>query len=122
MTADFELGHVEGFLLQDAHAALGQFEDLGFADINLQAVREQFALDALLMFAALRQLIGAAAEQQGATEGGDEGKIESAVHDASISRECGLAGRPERRQLESPAPRSRGGSCIPGCRQPGRGR
>jgi len=49
-----------------------------------QAVIEQFALDPLLVLAALRHLIGAAADQQGAAQGGaPQGSGVSLEHDFS---------------------------------------
>src|SRR3990167_3200341 len=53
---------LKGFLLMHAYSALWQLQYTWFTDINLQAVIEQFALDALLMLATLRQLVGATAE------------------------------------------------------------
>ncbi|MNF16542.1 hypothetical protein D3C80_2196050 [compost metagenome] len=47
-----------------------QLKHLRLTDIDLKAVIEQFSLDALLVLAALRHLIGAAADQQGAAQGG----------------------------------------------------
>jgi hypothetical protein len=52
-TGDFELGDFEGLLLVDLYPALRQLQHLGLADIDLQAVVEQFALDPLLVLAAL---------------------------------------------------------------------
>jgi hypothetical protein len=72
-TGDFELGDFEGLLLVNAHAALRQLQHLGLADIDLQAVFEQLALDALLVVAALGHLVGAAADQQGAAQCGAPG-------------------------------------------------
>ncbi|AMS13972.1 hypothetical protein A3218_06585 [Pseudomonas chlororaphis] len=69
-TRDFELGDFEGLLLVDAYPALRQLKHLRFTDIDLQAVIEQFALDTFLVLAALRHLVGTAAEQQGAAQGG----------------------------------------------------
>ncbi|MOA32688.1 hypothetical protein D3C78_1539300 [compost metagenome] len=70
MAADLELGDFEGLLLVDADAPLWQFQHLGVTHLDLQAVVEQFALDALFVFAALRQMIGAAADEEGAAQGG----------------------------------------------------
>ena len=53
VTGDFELGDFEGLLLVDPHPALRQLKHLGLADIDLQAVIEQFALDTFLVLAAL---------------------------------------------------------------------
>ncbi|MNG23718.1 hypothetical protein D3C84_1083560 [compost metagenome] len=69
-TGDFELGDLEGLLFVDPYPALRQLKHLRLTDIDLQAVIEQFALDTLLVFTALRHLIGAAADQQGAAQGG----------------------------------------------------
>ncbi len=53
MTRDFELGDFESLLLVDFHPTLRQLKHLGLADIDLQAVIEQFALDTFLVLAAL---------------------------------------------------------------------
>ncbi|MNO98427.1 hypothetical protein D3C76_901730 [compost metagenome] len=52
-TGDFKLGDFEVLLFVDAHTPLRQLEYLGVPGIDLQAVFEQLALDAFLMFAAL---------------------------------------------------------------------
>ncbi|MNI07702.1 hypothetical protein D3C73_607150 [compost metagenome] len=70
MARDFELGDFEGLLLVDFHPALRQLKHLGLTNIDLQAVIEQFALDTFLVLAALRHVIGTAADQQGAAQGG----------------------------------------------------
>ena len=67
---DFEFGDFERLLLVDFHPTLRQLKHLGLADIDLQAVIEQFALDTFLVLAALRHVIGTAADQQGAAQGG----------------------------------------------------
>lgn len=67
-----ELGDLEGLLVVDPDPALRQFEHIGLADIDLQGVFEQLPLDALLMLATLRQLVGAAAQQKAAAQGGGE--------------------------------------------------
>ncbi|MNY42768.1 hypothetical protein D3C86_1776880 [compost metagenome] len=66
MTAHFELGDLEGLLLVDADASLREFQHLWVAHVDLQAVVEQFALDTFFVFAALRQMVGAAADEEGA--------------------------------------------------------
>ena len=85
MTGDIELGDLEGLLFIDAHTPLRQLKHGWRAHIDLQAVGEQFALDAFLVLAALRHVIGTAAQQQGAAHGGaPEGQGVSSEHGVSI--------------------------------------
>jgi hypothetical protein len=81
---DFELGDFEGLLFVNAHAPLRQLQHLGLADIDLQAVVEQLALDPLLVLAALGHLVGAAADQQGAAQAAPQGVGVSLEHDTLI--------------------------------------
>ncbi|MNF55251.1 hypothetical protein D3C84_367060 [compost metagenome] len=53
VTSDFVLGDFESLLLVNFHPPLRQLKHLGLADIDLQAVIEQFALDTFLVLAAL---------------------------------------------------------------------
>ncbi|MNH38654.1 hypothetical protein D3C79_997260 [compost metagenome] len=53
MAGDLELGDFKSLLLVDFHPALRQLKHLGLANIDLQAVIEQFALDTFLVLAAL---------------------------------------------------------------------
>ncbi|MCY1546581.1 hypothetical protein D9M68_825840 [compost metagenome] len=67
-----------------AHTTLRQLQHARLTHVDLQAVVQQFALDALLMFAALRQLIGATTEKDSAAEcGADEAGSASLEHDGS---------------------------------------
>src|SRR5690606_4552927 len=50
------------------------------AYVDLQAVIEQATLEALLVLAALRQLVGAAAEEEGAAQGGADTESVSREH------------------------------------------
>src|SRR5690606_26374856 len=69
--SDLELGDLDSLLFLDAYAPLRQLQHARLAYVDLQAVVEQSAFKALLMLAALRQLIGAAAEKEkGAEQGG----------------------------------------------------
>ncbi len=68
----------------NANPALWKFQYFGFAYIDLQAVIEQLTLDPLLVLTALRHLVGAAADQQGAAQGGaPQGSGVSLEHDFS---------------------------------------
>jgi len=69
-TAVLEGGHLEGLLFVHPHPPLRQFQYARLTDDDLQSVIQQFALDALLMFAPLRQLVGAASQKVGAADGG----------------------------------------------------
>ncbi|MNQ99709.1 hypothetical protein D3C85_1154590 [compost metagenome] len=67
---DLEFGDFEGLLFLEPHTTLRQLKYLGLTDIDLQAVIEQLALDALLVLAALGHMVGATAEKQGAAQCG----------------------------------------------------
>ena len=67
---DLEIGDFEGFLFLHANTPLGQFEYLWFAELDAQAMVEQFAFGARFVLAALRQVIGAAAKQKRRAERG----------------------------------------------------
>src|SRR5690606_34534228 len=84
----FESRDLVALLIMHADMALRQLQHLGFAGVDLQLVIQQFAFDSLLMLAALRQLVGAAAEEEGAAQGGaDEAKVAARVHDVSVGRD-----------------------------------
>jgi hypothetical protein len=68
VTRHLELGDFEGLLFIDPDPTLRQVEHLGFAHVDLQAMVEQFALDPLFVLVALRQVVGTAADQQGAAQ------------------------------------------------------
>ncbi|GAB3382376.1 hypothetical protein GCM10027514_22480 [Azotobacter armeniacus] len=64
----------------DADAPLRQLQHGRLAELDLQAVAQEFAFDALFMLAALGQLVGAAGEQEGAAERGAEARGASGGH------------------------------------------
>ncbi|MCY1410856.1 hypothetical protein D9M71_262330 [compost metagenome] len=76
-----ERGDLEGLLLLDAHTALRQLELQRSTGVDLQAVVEQLALDPLLEFAALGQLVGTTGEEHGAAQGGAGKAMTASGHD-----------------------------------------
>jgi hypothetical protein len=57
-------------LFIDAYTTLRQLKHCWRTNIDQKAMGEEFSLDAFLVLAALRHVVGTAAQQQGAAHGG----------------------------------------------------